>query len=121
MHVCNNNPYSTQTPLLLPTIRQLKGLTCLLICLWPMPCHVCVPVTSHTQPTPKAFNFKLSPRNADVLTQQLRLNFAATANNHVLDYGQAGLAETHEVCVGCNGRHAGPATHMCEHIHMAHL
>ena len=54
-------------------------------------------VTGHTTPTPKAFNFRLSPSNADVL-QQLRLNFVATANNHVLDYGQPGLADTHKVC-----------------------
>lgn len=57
---------------------------------------VTVAVTSHSQPTPKAFNFKLSPGNADVL-QQLCLGFVATANNHVLDYGQPGLKETNEV------------------------
>lgn len=53
-------------------------------------------VTGHSQPTPKAFNFKLSPGNADVL-HQLHLGFVATANNHVLDYGQPGLKETNEV------------------------
>jgi hypothetical protein len=53
-------------------------------------------VTSHSKPTPKAFNFKLSPSNADVL-QALRLGFVATANNHVLDYGQPGLKETNQV------------------------
>lgn len=78
---------------------------------------LCTPpaVTSHSQPTPKAFNFKLSPANADVL-QQLRLGFVATANNHVLDYGQPGLKETNEVkwrcfaVVGDRGTTSGPGS-----------
>jgi poly-gamma-glutamate capsule biosynthesis protein CapA/YwtB (metallophosphatase superfamily) len=53
-------------------------------------------VTNYTTPTPKAFNFRLSPSNADVL-HSLRLGFVATANNHVLDYGQPGLKETNQV------------------------
>jgi poly-gamma-glutamate synthesis protein (capsule biosynthesis protein) len=47
-------------------------------------------------PTPKAFNFKLHPGHAGVLTQ-LGLSYVSLANNHVLDYEQAGLLETHEV------------------------
>jgi poly-gamma-glutamate capsule biosynthesis protein CapA/YwtB (metallophosphatase superfamily) len=47
-------------------------------------------------PTPKAFNFKLHPSHAGVLTQ-LGLSYVSLGNNHVLDYEQAGLLETHEV------------------------
>lgn len=54
-------------------------------------------VTKHPVPTPKTFNFKLSPQHADVL-QELGLAYVSMANNHVLDYGQQGLAETHRVC-----------------------
>jgi poly-gamma-glutamate synthesis protein (capsule biosynthesis protein) len=66
-------------------------------------------ITGHNQPTPKAFNFKLSPSNADVL-QQLHLNFVATANNHVLDYGQPGLKETNEVLDHLGIQHSGSGT-----------
>lgn len=53
-------------------------------------------MTSYSKPTPKAFNFKLSPENADAL-QVLHLDFVATANNHVLDYGLPGLQDTNAV------------------------
>jgi hypothetical protein len=61
------------------------------------------PVTSHSKPTPKAFNFKLSPQNADAL-QALHLGVVATANNHVLDYGLPGLQETNEVSASSSSR-----------------
>jgi poly-gamma-glutamate synthesis protein (capsule biosynthesis protein) len=54
-------------------------------------------VTRHAVPTPKAFNFKLHPSHAGVLTE-LGLSYVSLANNHVLDYEQAGLLETHQVC-----------------------
>lgn len=60
-------------------------------------------VTKHNVPTPKAFNFKLSPHHAEVL-QELNLAYASLANNHVLDYELQGLQETEQV-------------HCNEHIH----
>jgi hypothetical protein len=91
--------------------RATQHLRRCLFCLCALPT-----VTNHNQPTPKAFNFKLSPANADVL-QQLRLGFVATANNHVLDYGQPGLKETNDVRVTQSDVHTGcwlrPG---CQHI-----
>lgn len=56
-----------------------------------------IAVTSHDVPTPKTFNFRLSPHNADVLGRVLRLSYVSLANNHSLDYGLPGLADTLQV------------------------
>uniref|UniRef100_A0A383VAM1 Capsule synthesis protein CapA domain-containing protein n=1 Tax=Tetradesmus obliquus TaxID=3088 RepID=A0A383VAM1_TETOB len=66
-------------------------------------------VTRHAVATPKAFNFKLHPSHAGVLTQ-LGLGYVSLANNHVLDYGQEGLAETHEVLDALGVAHSGSGT-----------
>ncbi|WIA16698.1 hypothetical protein OEZ85_013355 [Tetradesmus obliquus] len=66
-------------------------------------------VTRHAVATLKAFNFKLHPSHAGVLTQ-LGLGYVSLANNHVLDYGQEGLAETHEVLDALGVAHSGSGT-----------
>ncbi|KAF6254501.1 hypothetical protein COO60DRAFT_314397 [Scenedesmus sp. NREL 46B-D3] len=66
-------------------------------------------VTSHPVPTPKAFNFKLHPNHVGVLTE-LGLSYVSLANNHVLDYGRAGLEETHEVLDALGIAHSGSGT-----------
>ena len=52
-------------------------------------------ITDHQEPAPKTFNFKLSPRNMSVMKDVI--HFAACANNHSLDYYEAGLVETMDV------------------------
>jgi poly-gamma-glutamate synthesis protein (capsule biosynthesis protein) len=71
-----------------------------LLLLLPMPTWVLLKVTRHPTPIPKAFNFKLHPSHAGVLSE-LGLSYVSLANNHVLDYEQEGLAETHEVGGNC--------------------
>jgi len=52
-------------------------------------------ITSSDAPAPKGINYRLNPANAGVLSVA-GLNCCALANNHILDWGPAGLAETLE-------------------------
>jgi len=54
----------------------------------------------------KAVNYRMCPSNIGVLTAA-RADVWALANNHVLDYGQAGLLETLEVLAAAGLRSAG--------------
>jgi poly-gamma-glutamate synthesis protein (capsule biosynthesis protein) len=49
-------------------------------------------VTSSTVPEPKGINYKMSPANAGVLTAA-GIDCCVLANNHVLDWGRAGLLD----------------------------
>lgn len=49
----------------------------------------------------KGINYRMHPRNIEVL-QAARIDACALANNHVLDWGRAGLIETLE-CLGAYG------------------
>ncbi|KAL4451871.1 hypothetical protein ABPG75_007533 [Micractinium tetrahymenae] len=53
-------------------------------------------VTDEEKKDEKEFNFRLSPANAAALTNA-HLAFVSLANNHSLDYREAGLAETQRV------------------------
>jgi poly-gamma-glutamate synthesis protein (capsule biosynthesis protein) len=50
-------------------------------------------VTSGGSPQPKTYHFRTTP-GAFTALRDAGVNLATMANNHVLDYGQAGLAET---------------------------
>lgn len=50
-------------------------------------------ITTHEEAAPKSINYRMHPANVDVLTAA-RVDCAVLANNHVLDWGTAGLGET---------------------------
>lgn len=50
-------------------------------------------VTLHGEPEPKGINYRMSPRNAEIL-KAFRIDCCSLANNHVLDWGWPGLIET---------------------------
>jgi poly-gamma-glutamate capsule biosynthesis protein CapA/YwtB (metallophosphatase superfamily) len=63
-------------------------------------------ITKSAQPVPKGINYKMSPDNIGCLTA-MRIDCCVLANNHVLDWGKAGLLETlatlqqaHIACAG---------------------
>ncbi len=50
-------------------------------------------VTDAGSPEPKGINYRMNPRNAGVL-RRLPVDCCVLANNHVLDWGEAGLLQT---------------------------
>lgn len=50
-------------------------------------------VTRHDRPWPKGINYRMQPRNVDVLAAA-GIDCCVLANNHMLDWGREGLAET---------------------------
>ena len=50
-------------------------------------------ITRHDQPWPKGINYRMHPKNIAVLTTA-DIDCCVLANNHVLDWGHEGLAET---------------------------
>lgn len=50
-------------------------------------------VTRSGRPAPKGINYRMSPENAGCLSA-VRIDCCVLANNHVLDWGRAGLLET---------------------------
>jgi len=50
-------------------------------------------ITRSARPLPKGINYRMSPDNVGCLTAA-RMDCCALANNHVLDWGEAGLIET---------------------------
>lgn len=63
-------------------------------------------ITSRGQPAPKGINYRMHPANVGCLAAA-RLDACALANNHVLDWGRAGLAETLAVLRDAGIRTAG--------------
>ncbi len=63
-------------------------------------------VTRATEPLPKGINYKMSPDNVPCLSAAA-IDCCTLANNHVLDWGQAGLAETLETLDGAQIKYAG--------------
>jgi hypothetical protein len=51
------------------------------------------PVTSRGQPQPKTYHFAAAPEAFTAL-RDARVDLVTMANNHILDYGQTGLADT---------------------------
>ena len=71
-------------------------------------------VTTVSQPWPKGINYRMHPANVGCLTAA-RIDCCILANNHVLDWGRTGLAETLDILrragmrVAGAGRDAGEA------------
>jgi poly-gamma-glutamate synthesis protein (capsule biosynthesis protein) len=63
-------------------------------------------ITRSTTFAPKGINYRMSPENADCL-QAASIDCCVLANNHVLDFGRAGLLDTLDSLHGRNIRFAG--------------
>jgi poly-gamma-glutamate synthesis protein (capsule biosynthesis protein) len=63
-------------------------------------------VTTSDRPELKGINYRMHPANVDVLSAA-RIDCALLANNHVLDWGVAGLCETLDVLAAAGIRVAG--------------
>jgi poly-gamma-glutamate capsule biosynthesis protein CapA/YwtB (metallophosphatase superfamily) len=63
-------------------------------------------ITTSNDPYPKGINYRMHPANAPVLGVP-RIDCCVLANNHVLDWGRAGLVETLEVLARAGIRTAG--------------
>ena len=63
-------------------------------------------VTTESRPWPKGINYRMHPANVDCLTTA-RIDCCILANNHVLDWGREGLAETLDILRRAGMRVAG--------------
>ncbi|HYL30638.1 MAG TPA: CapA family protein [Gemmatimonadales bacterium] len=63
-------------------------------------------ITTSDEPDPKGINYRMHPGNAPVLTAA-KIDCCLLANNHVLDWGRAGLSETLETLARAGIRSAG--------------
>ncbi|WP_101065854.1 CapA family protein [Roseovarius salinarum] len=63
-------------------------------------------ITDDGHPAPKAINYRMSRANAAML-KAARLDACTLANNHVLDWGGAGLRDTLDTLDGLGIAHAG--------------
>lgn len=63
-------------------------------------------VTKSTSPAPKGIHYKMSPANLGVI-RVARIDCCVLANNHVLDWGRAGLLETLGALEQAGVRYAG--------------
>ncbi|MEW6221491.1 MAG: CapA family protein [Thermodesulfobacteriota bacterium] len=63
-------------------------------------------ITDHPTPWPKGINYRMHPANLPCLTAAA-IDCCVLANNHVLDWGRPGLAQTLAALDGAGIRHAG--------------
>jgi poly-gamma-glutamate capsule biosynthesis protein CapA/YwtB (metallophosphatase superfamily) len=63
-------------------------------------------ITTSNERYPKGINYRMHPANAPVLRVP-RIDCCALANNHVMDWGRAGLVETLEILARAGVRTAG--------------
>jgi len=63
-------------------------------------------ITSRGQPAPKGINYRMHPANLALLAA-VRLDCCSLANNHVLDWGEAGLSDTLAALDRLGIRHCG--------------
>jgi poly-gamma-glutamate synthesis protein (capsule biosynthesis protein) len=63
-------------------------------------------ITTSDEPDPKGINYRMHPANVPVLTAA-KVDCCTLANNHVLDWGRAGLFETLETLARAGIRWAG--------------
>jgi poly-gamma-glutamate synthesis protein (capsule biosynthesis protein) len=70
-------------------------------------------VTTASEPWPKGINYRMNPANLPCLTSA-RLDCCVLANNHVMDWGRVGLAETLDVLRRANMRTAGAGANLEE-------
>jgi poly-gamma-glutamate synthesis protein (capsule biosynthesis protein) len=70
-------------------------------------------VTTSDDAAPKGINYRMHPRNIGLLTA-VRIDCCGLANNHVLDWGRAGLVETVETLTSAGIRVAGAGRNLGE-------
>ncbi len=70
-------------------------------------------ITRNSKPWPKGINYRMHPDNIGCLTSA-RIDCCVLANNHVLDWGQAGLLETLATLRGAGIRVAGAGQQVTE-------
>jgi poly-gamma-glutamate synthesis protein (capsule biosynthesis protein) len=70
-------------------------------------------ITSHDGFWPKGINYRMHPRNIGALTAA-RIDCCAMANNHVLDWGAEGLAETLGTLASVGIRTAGAGGNLAQ-------
>jgi poly-gamma-glutamate capsule biosynthesis protein CapA/YwtB (metallophosphatase superfamily) len=75
-------------------------------------------VTRSEEPWPKGINYRMHPANVGCLTAA-GIDVCALANNHVLDYGYAGLAETLETLHRAGLKTTGAGRTLAEARHPA--
>lgn len=63
-------------------------------------------ITTSSEPVPKGINYRMNPANVGVLTE-LPVDCCTLANNHLLDWGRAGLIETLATLDRAGIAHAG--------------
>jgi poly-gamma-glutamate synthesis protein (capsule biosynthesis protein) len=63
-------------------------------------------ITCSEEPYPKGINYRMNPRNIGCITAA-RIDCCSLANNHILDWGYKGLAETLESLQKAGVSHAG--------------
>jgi len=63
-------------------------------------------ITTSPDPAPKGINYRMHPNNVPVLAAA-RIDCCSLANNHVLDWGEAGLSETLDTLAGAGIAQAG--------------
>ena len=61
----------------------------------------------------KGINYRMHPRNIPILTAA-RIDFCSLANNHILDWGYAGLMETVDTLNSTNIKYAGAGKNLTE-------
>lgn len=64
------------------------------------------PLTDRGEPWPKGYNFRTPPRFASALTAG-HIGVVSLANNHIMDFGAVGLADTLTALDAAGIRHAG--------------
>ena len=78
-------------------------------------------ITTADQAWPgKGVHYRMHPRNAAIL-KAARLDACSLANNHVLDWGPAGLAQTLHVLKECGIQSAGAGLTLHQALQPAHL
>jgi poly-gamma-glutamate capsule biosynthesis protein CapA/YwtB (metallophosphatase superfamily) len=68
-------------------------------------------VTTSEDAEPKGINYRMHPGNVPVLTRA-GIDCCVLANNHILDWGRAGLLETLDTLAGAGIRVAGVGRHL---------
>lgn len=71
------------------------------------------PITRAEEPWPKELNYRMSPGNIGCL-KAAQIDCCCLANNHILDWGPAGLAETIETLNRAGIAHAGAGSNATE-------
>lgn len=70
-------------------------------------------ITTSEDAQPKGINYRMHPENAPVITAA-RIDCCVIANNHVLDWGEAGLVETLDTLERINVFHTGAGINLSQ-------